>query len=143
MQPTKKLTPILRDLMALVDDEATRNPEFAAKLEAIMADLPARPARPPRPPKTAVSIPDVFAVLQEKGEVEFGFWARTLDIPTLKAVIKSNGFDPAKASQRWTDPDKFVGLVIEQTVSRLKRGSAFLPPKSDVLTSQDEKTNKQ
>jgi hypothetical protein len=135
MQPTKKLTPILRDLMALVDDEATRNPEFAAKLEAIMAELPARPARPPRPPKTAVSIPDVFAVLQEKGEVEFGFWVRTLDIPTLKAVIRANGFDPAKASQRWTDPDKFAGLVIEQTAARMKRGSAFLPPKSDNLSS--------
>jgi hypothetical protein len=143
MQPTKKLTPILRDLLALVDEEATRNPEFAAKLETIMAELPARPLRPPRLPKSAVSIPDVFAALQEKGEVEFGFWARTLDIPTLRAVIKKNGFDPAKASQRWTDPDKFVSLVIEQTVSRLKRGSAFLPPKSDVLTSQDEKTNKQ
>ncbi len=139
MQPTKKLTPILRDFLALVDDEATRNPEFAAKLEAIMAELPARPVRPPRLPKSAVSIPDVFAVLQEKGEVEFGFWVRTLDIPTLKAVIRSNGFDLAKTSQRWTDPDKFAKLVVDQTMARMKRGSAFLPPKSDVLTSQDEK----
>jgi hypothetical protein len=143
MQPTKKLTPVLRDLLALVDDEAGRNPEFAAKLDAIMAELPARPARPPRLPKPAMTIPDVFVALQEKGEVEFGFWVRTLDIPTLKAVIRTNGFDPAKASQRWTDPDKFVGLVIEQTVSRLKRGSSFLPPKSDIQTSQNEKINKQ
>ena len=134
MQPTKKLTPVLRDLLALVDEEAGRNPDFAAKLDAIMAELPARPARLPRLPKTAVSIPDVFAALQEKGEVEFGFWVRTLDILTLKAVIRTNGFDPAKASQRWTNPDKFVSLVIEQTVSRLKRGSAFLPPKSENQT---------
>ena len=131
MQPTKKLTPILRNLLALVDDEATRNPDFAAKLEAIMAELPARPVRPPHPPKPAVSIPDVFAALQEKGEVEFGFWVRTLDVPTLKAIIRKNGFDPAKAAQRWTNPDKFVALFIDQTLARLKRGSAFLPPKSD------------
>jgi hypothetical protein len=130
MQSTKKLTPILRNLLTLVDEEAARNPEFAASLEAIMAELPTRPARPPRPPKTAVEIPDVFAALKDKGEAEFGFWVRTLDIPTLKAVIRTNGFDPAKASQRWTDPDKFVGLVVEQTVARLKRGSSFLPPKS-------------
>ena len=131
MQSTKKLTPILRNLLSLVDEEASRNPEFAARLESIMAELPTRPARPPRPPKAAVEIPDVFAALQEKGEAEFGFWARTLDLVTLKAVIRSNGFDPAKASQRWTDPDKFVALVVEQTVARLKRGSAFLPPKAD------------
>jgi hypothetical protein len=128
MQPTQKLTSVLRDFLSLVDDEAARNPEFAAKLEAVMAQLPSRPARPPRLPNTAVSIPDVFATMQEKGEVEFGFWARTLDIPTLKAIIKKNGFDPAKASQRWTEPDKFVRLIIEQTMARMKRGSAFLPP---------------
>jgi len=34
-------------------------------------------------------------------------------------------------------------LVIEQTLSRLKRGSSFLPPKSDIQTSQNDKTNKQ
>jgi len=134
MQPTKKLTSILRDFLALVDDEAARNPEFAAKLEAIMAELPTRPARPPRPPKAVVEIPDVFAALKDKGEVEFGFWVRTLDIPTLKAIIRANGFDPAKASQRWSNPDKFVGLVVEQTVARLKRGSSFLPPKSEPQT---------
>ena len=131
MQPTQKLTTALRDLLALVDEEAARNPEFAAKLDSLMAALPARPARPPRPPKPAVSFPDVFAALQEKGESEFGFWLRTLDIPTLKAVIRANGFDPAKASQRWTDPDKFVALVMDQTVARMKRGSAFLPPKTE------------
>jgi hypothetical protein len=130
MQPTKKLIPFLRDLLALIDEEATRNPEFATKLNAIMAELPARPSRPARLPKIAVSIPDVFAALQEKGEVEFGFWVRTLDIPTLRVVIRTNGFDPAKASQRWTDPDKFAKLVIEQTMARMKRGSSFLPPKS-------------
>jgi hypothetical protein len=131
MQPTKKLTTFLRELLALVDEEAARNPEFAAKLDALTATLPARPARPARPPKAAVLVPDVFTVLQEKGEIEFGFWARTLDIPTLKAIIRTNGFDPAKASQRWTDPDKFVALVVDQTLARMKRGSAFLPPKSD------------
>lgn len=136
MQPTKKLTPILRNLMTLIDDEARRNPEFATKLEAIMAELPARPARPPGAPKTVVTIPDVFAILQEKGEVEFGFWVRTLDIPTLKAIIKKNGYDLAKSAQRWTDPDKFVALVVEQTLARLKRGSAFLPPKGDSQSSR-------
>ena len=131
MQPTQKLTTVLRDLLALVDEEAARNPDFAAKLASLMAALPARPARPARPPKPAVSFPDVFAALQVNGESEFGFWLRTLDIPTLKAVIRANGFDPAKASQRWTDPDKFVALVMEQAVARMKRGSAFLPPKTD------------
>jgi hypothetical protein len=136
MQPTKKLITILRDLLSIVEDEATRNPEFARKLNALMAELPSRPVRQPRPPKIAVNIPDVLGVFQEKGEQEFGFWIRTLDIPTLKAVIRTNGFDPAKASQRWTDPDKFAALIIEQTAARMKRGSSFLPPKNDSQSPQ-------
>jgi hypothetical protein len=135
MQPTQKLTTILRDFLAIVDDEAARNLEFAAKLETVMAQLPSRPIRPPRPPKSAITIPNVFAELQARGELEFGFWVRSLDIPTLKAIIRANGFDPAKAAQRWTDPDKFAGLVIEQTLARMKRGSSFLTQKADNQSS--------
>jgi hypothetical protein len=65
-----------------------------------------------------------------KGEEEFRFWLRSLDLRTLKTIIKINGFDPAKASQRWRDLDKFVALIAEQTAARLRRGSAFLPAKA-------------
>jgi hypothetical protein len=52
----------------------------------------------------------------------------------LKAIVKANGFDPGKTSQRWTEPDKYVELIADQTAARLRRGSAFLTPK----TSKDE-----
>jgi hypothetical protein len=129
MQSTKKLTMVLRDLVGLLDEEAARNPQFATSLENILADLPARPPKSRRPRMPAAAIPDVFSELTAKGEEEFRFWLRTLDLPTLKAIIKLNGFDPAKTSQHWSDPDKFISLVADQTVSRSKRGSAFLPPK--------------
>ncbi len=134
MQSTKKLTAVLRDLVALLDDESARNPDFAGRLETVLAGLPHRFGKTRDVLKSAKSVvptPDVFSALQEKGETEFRFWLRSLDVPTLKAIIKANGFDTAKASRRWTDPDKFVALVGDQTVTRLKRGSAFLPPKKD------------
>lgn len=133
MQSTKKLTQILQDLVALIEDEARRNPVFAERLEAITSNLPASPKMPggkkPRPFPQA-GVPDVFKALQERGEEEFYFWLRTLDTPTLKAVIKQNGFDPGKVAVRWTDHDKFIALVVEQTQARLKRGAAFLPEKA-------------
>lgn len=132
MQSTKKLTSVLRDLVLLLDEEAARNPAFAASLDAVLAGLPPRVGNSSRQSgkaRTLPPAPDVFAALQDKGESEFRFWIRDLDIPTLKAVIKRNGFDPGKLSQRWSDRDKFVNLVVEQTIARMKRGSAFLPPK--------------
>jgi len=134
MQPGQKLTRALRALVELVEDEAARNPAFAQRLEAIVADLPAgsagkKPAKP-KAPAEDIEVPDVLKVFQDKGETEFRFWMRDFDLPILKAIVKANGFDPGKIAQRWTEPDKFIALIAEQTAARLRRGSSFLPPKS-------------
>ncbi len=135
MQPGQKLTRALRALIELVEQEAERNPEFAHRLEAIVADLPSgasnKKAAKSKPADEAPEVPDVLALFQEKGESEFRFCLRDFDLATLKAIVKSNGFDPGKNSQRWTEPDKFIALITEQTAARLRRGSTFLPPKAD------------
>jgi len=131
MQPIQTLTRALRSLLTLVEEEASRNADFAQQLEAIVSDLPSpaagrksqKPTAPDSPP------PDVLAAYEAKGEDEFRFWLREHDLATLKAIIKANGFDPGKNSQRWSEPDKYIGLIAEQTAARLRRGSAFLPPK--------------
>lgn len=134
MQPGQKLTRALRALVELVEDEAARNPAFAQRLEAVIADLPAGTTtkKPSKSKDSAedIEIPDVLKAFQRKGESEFRFWLRDFDITTLKAIVKTNGFDPGKNSQRWTEPDKFIALITEQTAARLRRGSSFLPPKS-------------
>jgi hypothetical protein len=128
MRTTKKLNCVLRDLAALLEGEAARNPEFAERLEAITAALPERAAKLSGKAKQAESlpVPDVLAEFQSKGEAEFLFWLRRFDLPVLRAIVKRNGFDPAKASGRWTEPDRFVELIKEQVKARLERGSAFL-----------------
>jgi hypothetical protein len=134
MQSTQKLTRALRELLKLIEEEAGRNPNFSSRLEEIVAELPSKEQRKTSKQKNAtqsIAAPDIFAALQEKGEEEFRFWLRTLDVATLKTIIKKNGFDPAKASVRWTEPDKFVALIVEQAIARLKRGSAFLPAKTE------------
>ena len=134
MQPGQKLTDTLRALVDLVEEEAARNPSFAQRLEAIVAELPDSGARKksskPKGSAENVDVPDVLLALQEKGEAEFRFWLRDFDLVTLKAIVKANGFDPGKNSQRWTEPDKFIALIAEQTAARLRRGSSFLPQRS-------------
>ncbi len=138
MQSSQKLIRFMRDLFALVEDEAKQNATFAARLETIAEGLGKNPGRKPQQRKSRVSVttPDVIAALQEKGEEEFTFWLRSLDLPMLKAIVKANGFDPAKASLRWREPDKFIALIVDQTVARLRRGSAFLPGRT---TAEGEK----
>lgn len=134
MQPGQKLTRALRALVQLVEDEAARNPAFAQRLEAVVADLSSgavsKKSSKSKAPAEDIEVPDVLKAYQEKGENEFRFWMRDVDLSTLKAIVKANGFDPGKVSQRWSEPDKFVALIAEQTAARLRRGSSFLPPRS-------------
>jgi hypothetical protein len=116
-----------------------RNPSFAARLNEISKEIPANIGKKARKNRTqADPLPDVFAVQKEKGEEEFRFWLRSLNLRMLKAVVKANGFDPGKISQRWTEPDKFVELIAEQTAARLRRGSAFLTSKAPPKTGPEE-----
>ena len=128
MQRVKTLTKFLKELAELVAAEAESNAAFAEKLDAIMAGLPKK-SKAGKKKLNPADIPDVYKEWQRLGETEFPFWLAGLDLETLKAIVKINGFDLTKATKRWTEPDKFVLLITEQLKSRLKRGSSFITAK--------------
>lgn len=134
MPRNQDLSGLLRGLAHLLEEEAATNPEFAARLNVLLTQIKRSPQSKNsegREPPNSVMVPDVLSALEEKGEEEFRFWLRAFELPTLKAIVKSNGFDVARSSQRWTDPDKFISLIVGQASARLRRGSGFLPPPVD------------
>lgn len=133
MQRAKTLTRLLRQLAELVAEEAERNPVFAERLDAILSSTPTSASNVSKSKPPTIHAPDIFVEYQARGEEEFRFWLRGLELPVLKAIVKANGFDPAKQSGRWTEPDKFVSLIGDQLKARLKRGSAFMPPRSSAV----------
>ncbi len=148
MSRNQRLSSLLRDLARLIEEEAGRNVGFAAQLEELLVPALRNPRQKnsgARGPQDYSTVPDVLSALEKDGEDEFRFWLRSFDLVTLKAIIKSNGFDVARASQKWTDPDKFINLIAEQASARLRRGSAFLPPTSaekvNACADGDSKSN--
>lgn len=130
MPREQKLSSLLKGLGKLLEDEAENNPEFAERLKRLLTPLlPSAESKKKNSskPSRAVVVPDVLAALENQGEEEFRFWLRSFDLATLKAIVKSNGFDVTRSSQKWTDPDKFINLIVEQASARLRRGSSFLP----------------
>ena len=133
MKATKKLTKALRALAKALDEEVGKNPDLDGKIEAILDTLAGRTKS-----KEAASVdsnkersfspdvPDVFEELQRLGMDEFRIALKRHDRDLLKAIVSANGFDPEKRSVRWTEPDKFIELICEQTLARLRRGSSFL-----------------
>ena len=128
MQRVKTLTKFLKDVAELVAAEAENNPAFAEMLDVIMEGLPKK-NKGGKKKLDASDIPDVYKEWQRLGETEFPFWLAGLDLATLKAIVKINGFDLTKATKRWSEPDKFVLLITDQLKSRLKRGSSFITAK--------------
>src|SRR5262245_34923813 len=119
MQHSKTLTKILREIAALVEQEAQKNPEFALELERILQPV-ARPVKGKRREQDArkAPLPDVYREFQTRGEEEFKFWLRDMDRGMLRSIVKMNGFDPSRLSNRWVTGEKFVSLITEQVKAR-------------------------
>jgi hypothetical protein len=133
MRKEKVLTSLLRKLVDLLSEESDRNPEFAAKLEAILVPLPERKARRNQRTRTAKTetLPDVHAELASRGESEFTMWLRGQPIAILRSVIRQHDLDASRRTTKWKEPEKLAAFITEQIKGRLARGSAFLTTRED------------
>lgn len=127
MREEKLLIRILRNLTTLIADEASRNSEFAIRLEAVLHEVP----RAPKKGKSANApsddqLPDVFAEAQARSPDDYEHWLSELEIPVLKALVRKHDLDSSKRTQKWREPEKFAKLIADQIRARMQRGSAFL-----------------
>nr|WP_284506103.1 hypothetical protein [Caballeronia sp. INDeC2] len=119
---------MLQGLSALVEDEASNNPAFAAKLDALIRP-PEKPsgARPKTSAKLkAIDVPDVHAELAARGDEDFRAWLSAQPADVLKAIIRRQDLDPSRRSSKWKDEKKLANFIADGLRSRLSRGSAFI-----------------
>ena len=128
MRRKKTLVTLLRRLVALLEEEAARSPDFATRLEELLSSpnrgiatkKKSRVSRVPQP------LPDIYAEWKRRGEAEFLLWLRDQPIEILRAVIQRQDLDAARRTHKWTDPEKLSAFVAEQLQARLARGASFL-----------------
>lgn len=128
MRSEKTLVALLRQLVILLAEESARNPEFATKLDDLLAVLPA--SRRGKAKKRSVSeqesLPDIHAEWTARGESDFRLWLRELPIPTIRALIRAQDLDPMRRTVKWRESEKLADFVAENLRARLSRGSAFI-----------------
>ena len=127
MRKEKALVALLRDLVALLAEEAARNPQFSARIDQLLEAIPERRKgkRRKTSPKSGETLPDVHAEWSARGEAGFRLWLRDQPIPTIRAVIRAQDLDPTRRTVKWKDAEKLAGFVADSLRSRLSRGSAF------------------
>lgn len=131
MRKEKLIIQILRNLATLVADEADTNPQFAERLEGILAEVPSnkKPEKPQKP-IAVEELPDPFVEAKARTPDEFELWLRDLDIPILKALIRRHDLDSSKKWQKWREREKFAKLIADQIQARMQRGAAFMRSES-------------
>ena len=127
MRNEKTLIKLLRGVADLLASEAERNPDFAARLDQVLQDLPARaPRAEKRGSRPAGQLPDIHGEWNARGEVDFRLWLRDQPIPILRSLIRSHGFDPTRRTAKWREAEKLSEFIADNLRSRLSRGAVFL-----------------
>lgn len=128
MRKEKDLIALLEDFVRLVGEEAAGNPEFAAKLDALLSPVPhgkTPKKQRVRAPK-AENLPDIHAEFSARGESEFQLWLRDQPVTTLRALIRRHDLDATRRTAKWNDTEKLSAFIAEQISARVSRGSSFL-----------------
>lgn len=131
------LRTILRDLAAVVSDEAERNPEFAERLQAVLqiTAVPASgrgafaPRRSPSEPRRAANRrpPAVLNPIElaVQGETVLRAKLAPLTLDQLKDIVADYGMDQDKLVMKWRTSQRVIERIIETSVRRAHKGDAF------------------
>jgi hypothetical protein len=128
LEPTAETRALVETLHA-VASQIQADPTIATRLMAGAArqtehETPAQAA--PRKAREIVAPPlDPFATLRQSSEQELQKALASLDLTSLKAIVRAYRLDPARISARWTAPERIAELIVEQVTARLNHGRAF------------------
>jgi hypothetical protein len=127
MSAKSPLIEVLRGLVQLLENEATVNPAFAAKLEALVLPVQGVTERRAKgSAKKAADAPDVHQELAARGEAPFRAWLHEQTADVLKAIIRREDLDPARRASKWKDEKKLADFIADGLRARMSRGSAFI-----------------
>lgn len=128
MRKEKALIGLLHGLVDLLAEESARNPEFSAKLDALLSELPQRKGASKKMASTQPpeQLPDIHAERNARGETDFRLWLRGQSIPVLRAIIRTEDLDATRRTAKWKEAEKLAAFIADSLRSRQSRGSAFI-----------------
>jgi len=125
----------LSALARAIADEAERNPHFASQVEEALGNGEGRAHKvrsgsEPRQDakrgahRRAVPVLDPISLARE-GEVPLRQQLGKLTLEQLLDVVAGYGMDTGKLVMKWKTPQRVVDRIVEVSLSRAQKGSAF------------------
>lgn len=118
----------LKAFMAVITEEAVRNPEFAKKLAvALGLDKTEEEAKLPvkrRGQRRAPAALDPVALYSE-GEGLLREKLGILNLEQLRDIVAECGMDPGKLVMKWKTEQRVIDHIVEVASARARKGQAF------------------
>lgn len=118
----------LKAFMAVITEEADRNPEFAEKLAvALGLDKSNRKVKQPVKRRSRRRTPAVLdpVALYSEGEALLREKLGLLDLEQLRDIVAECGMDPGKLVMKWKTEQRVIEHIVEVAGTRAKKGQAF------------------
>lgn len=127
MRNEKALIKLLRGLVDILADEAARNPDFAERLDDVLAGLSKEAAKSGKHrPTLPAELPDIHAEWNQHNETDFRLWLRDQPMSVLRALVRTHDFDATRRTTKWKEAEKLADFIADGLKARLARGSSFL-----------------
>ena len=114
----KKVANLLRSIARKIE----KNPELLDDLNLTIEEVPISMREKK---KSNVIEMNVFEIYSEKGEDGLILELEKLSVSQLKNIIRQNGFDPTKLSEKWRKKDRLIDLIVSKVKSRSEKGQVF------------------
>lgn len=145
----------LNRLIRVVLEEAERNPDFEAALNVALDSTSSKP-KPSRAEmlgqaedgeakrgknRRAPAALDPVQIARD-GEQALRAALEKLSLDQLRDIVAEYGMDPGRLVMKWNTPERVIDRIVEISITRAHKGSAFRKPADDVapLSARSEET---
>jgi len=142
MRSEKILVDLFKKFVSVVYEECNSNPEFAKKIDEVIAEIPmskkSSSYKKKQDETVAEAIPELYNEWHARDEVDFTMWLLESTVPVLHATIRSYELDARKQAAKWKDAKKLADFIVDKLRTKVTRGSSFIRTNDNMQNQNNE-----
>lgn len=142
MRSEKILVDLFKKFVSVVYEECNSNPEFAQKIDQVLAEIPMfsknSSSKKKQDEVVAEAIPELYNEWHARNEDDFTIWLLERPVPVLHATIRSYELDARKQSTKWKDAKKLTDFIVDKLRTKATRGSSFIKTNDNIQNKNND-----
>lgn len=124
MSNDKEIAKKAAHILKVIAEKIEKNPEILSNLGLTLGDIPTVNQKKKKMEEPPIDF-DIFQIFAEGGEPVLRQKLETLELNTLKKIVRQHGFDPSRLAEKWRKKDRLLNLIIERVSARSDKGRVF------------------